>query len=66
MKLVAAMLDKNARLLKLTMQNCNIGDMGILFLLKGLIGHKMIKSLDLSGNNLGSSSGKLGALFSFL
>ena len=56
MKLVAAMLDKNSRLIKLKMAGCGITDMGILFLLKGLVGHKMIKTLDLSGNNLGSSN----------
>jgi Ran GTPase-activating protein (RanGAP) involved in mRNA processing and transport len=77
MKLVAAMLDKNARLTKLNLSNCNIVDIGIAFLMKvsrrrksdrglfffkfpffsfkGLVNHAGIRSLDLSGNKLGSS-----------
>ncbi len=55
LKLVAAMLDKNSSITKLDLSNCGITDMGVLFLMKGLVNHPRIRSLDMSGNKLGSS-----------
>ena len=63
MKLVAAMLDKNSCLSKLDLSSCGITDIGVLFLLKGLMNHTRIRSLDMSGNKLGSSKASADLFF---